>query len=151
MKISDANISVSFYLRKKDARNGLCPVMGRITIGNDMAQFSSKLEASPKLWDTRTGRMIGKSEHARAVNREVDKINVAVHAKYREIASFRGFATANEVKNSFQGIFTSQKTLLQIFQEHNEAYKKQVGINYAVSTWKNYEYLLWYNNPLIAP
>jgi hypothetical protein len=27
--------------------------MGRITIENDMAQFSCKLEADPDLWDTK--------------------------------------------------------------------------------------------------
>ena len=120
MKTSDVNLRVSFYLIKKDIRNELCPVTGRITIGNDMAQFSSKLEASPKLWDTHAGRMMGKGAHARAINREIDKINVAVHAKYREIVSMRGKATADEVKNAFQGISASQETLLQVFHEHNE-------------------------------
>ena len=51
MKISKENLKVSFYLKKNVSRNGLCPVMGRITIGKEMAQFSCKLEADPKLWD----------------------------------------------------------------------------------------------------
>ena len=140
MKTSDVNVRVSFYLRKKDIRNELCPVMGRITIGKDIAQFSSKLEANPKLWDTRAGRMTGKGFHTRAINREIDKINVTINAKYREIVSNRGFATANEVKNSFQGISTSQETLLQIFREHNQMYEKMAGVNFARKTWKNYEY-----------
>ena len=68
--------------------------MGRITIGKDMVQFSCKLEADPKLRDTRAGRMNGKSHHARSVNKEIDKINVAVNAGYREIVSIHGYATA---------------------------------------------------------
>ena len=139
MEASKANFKVSFYLKKKNSRKGLCPVMGRITIEKEMVQFSCKLEANPKLWNTRAGRMNGKSDHARAVNREIDKINVAINAGYREIVSIRGKATAEEVKNTFQGISTSQETLLQVFREHNERYKKQVGISYAIRTWQIYE------------
>ena len=94
MEASNANFKVSFYLKKKNSRKGLCPVMGRITIEKEMVQFSCKLEANPKLWNTRAGRMNGKSDHARAVNREIDKINVAINAGYREIVSIRGKATS---------------------------------------------------------
>ena len=104
MKTSNQNLKVSFYLKKNVSRNGLSPVMGRISIGKDMAQFSCRLESDQRLWDTRAGRMNGKSSHARMVNREIDKINVAVNAGYREIISTKGHASANDVKNTFQGI-----------------------------------------------
>ena len=134
MKTSNVNFRVSFYLRKKRTRKGLCPVMGRITIGNDMAQFSCKLDADPKLWDVSACRMTGKSDYACTVNREIDKINVAINACYREIVSVRGKATAEEVKNAFQGISASQITLLQVFREHNEIYRNQAGVNYSAGT-----------------
>jgi len=139
MKISNENLKLSFYLKKKINRNGLCPVMGRITIGNDMVQFSCKVEANPNLWDTRAGRMNGKSAHARLVNREIDKINVAVNARYREIVSIRGETTACEIKNAFQGTAMSQETLLTVFREHNEAFEKRVGVNRANRTYLNYK------------
>ena len=103
-----ADLKVSFYLKKKIARNRLCPVMGRITIGKEMVQFSCKLEASPKLWDTHAGRVTGKSAHARDVNREIDKMNVAIHARYGELVVLKGTATPLEVKEAFQGILPSE-------------------------------------------
>ena len=139
MKTQQENLKVSFYLKKNVSRKGLCPVMGRITVGHgDMVQFSCKLEADPSLWDTRAGRMNGKSNNARMVNREIDKINVAVHARYREIISIRGFATANEVKNACQGIASSQETLLQVFSEHNRDYEKRIGVNRTKRTFWHY-------------
>ena len=138
MKTSNENLKISFYLKKKNVRKGLCPVMGRIAVGQEMVQFSCKLEANPDLWDTRAGRVNGKSHHAREVNREIDKINVAVNAKYKEIVSIRGKATADEVKNAYQGILSPQETVLSIFREHNEEYKRRIGVNNAASTWKNY-------------
>ena len=139
MSLSNENLSVSFYLKKNNTRNGLCPVMGNLTIGKDMVRFSCKLEANPTLWDTRAGRMNGKSVHARTVNREIDKINVAINARYREIVSIRGTATAEEVKNTFQGISASQLTLLQLFHEHNDVYRNQAGVNYSIRTWNIHE------------
>ena len=93
MKTQQENLKVSFYLKKNVSRKGLCPVMGRITVGkSDIAQFSCKIDADPALWDARAGRINGKSNHARKINREIDKINVAVNTRYREIVSIRGQA-----------------------------------------------------------
>jgi len=61
MKTPNENVKVSFYLKKNVSRNGLCPVMGRITIGKEMVQLSCKLEADAGLWDARAGRMNGKA------------------------------------------------------------------------------------------
>jgi len=83
MKSENENLKVSFYLKKNRSRDGMCPVMGRIAIGTDMVQFSCKIEANPELWDVRAGRISGKSHHARKVNREIDKINVAVNDRQR--------------------------------------------------------------------
>ena len=139
MEASQANLKVSFYLKKNVSRKGLCPVMGRIAIGKEKVQFSCKLEADPNLWNTRAGRMNGKSAHAHSVNREIDKINVAINTGYREIVSIRGRAAAGEVKDTFQGIASSQETLLKIFREHNSEYEKRIGINEAQGTFCNYK------------
>ena len=128
MKTSNENLKVSFYLKEKNIRKGLCPVMGRITMGKEMVRFSCKLEADSALWNTRAGRMNGKSAHACMVNREIDKINVSVNARYREIVSNGGLPTVEEVKNACQGIALSQETLLKVYREHNEAFEKKVGV-----------------------
>ena len=47
-----ADLKVHFYLRKTDEKkNGECPVIGKITIGRDVAQFSAKITAKASLWD----------------------------------------------------------------------------------------------------
>jgi len=138
MKASNGNVKVSFYLKKNISHGGMNPVMGRITIGKERVQFSCKLEADPSLWDVRAGRMSGKSHHARKVNSQIDKINVAVNARYREILSAKGQATANDVKNAFSGNASAQETILKLFREHNEDLKKRIGVNRAKGTYWNY-------------
>jgi site-specific recombinase XerD len=43
------------------------------------------------------------------------------------------------VKNAFQGIASSQETLLKVFREHNEAFEKRIGVNRTKGTFRNYE------------
>lgn len=132
-------LKVLFYLKKNQVKaNGLCSVMGRITIGRTMAQFSAKIEAEPSKWDAKAGRMTGKSNLALQVNRQIDKINLSIHARYKEYLTNRGSVTAEELKNAFQGIASTQETLLKVFAEHNEVYRKRVGIDREKRTYKTY-------------
>lgn len=101
----ETGLKVHFYLRKTDEKkNGECPVIGKITIGKDVAQFSAKVTTKASLWDIVSGRLTGKSKHASEVNAILDKINVAVNTSYRKLQETKSTVTANEVKNAFQGI-----------------------------------------------
>lgn len=133
-------LKVHFYLRKTDEKkNGECPVIGKITIGKDVAQFSAKVTAKVSLWDIVSGRLIGKSKHATGVNAILDKINVAINTSYRKLQETKSTVTANEVKNAFQGIASQQETLIRYFARHNEEFKKRVGVNRELSTQVQYE------------
>ncbi|KAA6315294.1 Tyrosine recombinase XerC, partial [termite gut metagenome] len=135
----NGNLKVLFYLKKNQTKeNGSCSVMGRITIGRTMAQFSAKLEADASKWNAKAGRMTGKSNQALEVNRKIDTINLSINAYYKEILTNRGKVTAEEVKNAFQGIASVQETLLKVFAEHNETYRKRIGIDREEVTHKRY-------------
>ena len=92
MKSEKTNVKVTFYLKKKNVRNGLCPVMGRITVDKERVQFSCRLNADFSLWNVRSGRVIGKSRHAGEVNSQIDRIYAAITAKFNEIVLLRGNA-----------------------------------------------------------
>ena len=133
-------LKVHFYLRKTDEKkNGECPVIGKITIGKDVAQFSAKVTAKASLWDIVSGRVTGKSKHATEINATLDKINVAVNTSYRKLLETKNTVTASEVKNAFQGIASQQETLIRYFARHNEDFKKRVGVNRELSTQVQYE------------
>ena len=61
--------AVLFYInRQKVKKNGLCPLMGRISINTEVAQFSTKMEVQPDLWDAKAYRLTGKSRTAKETN-----------------------------------------------------------------------------------
>ncbi len=133
------DLKVHFYLRKTgEKKNGECPVIGKITIGKDVAQFSAKITAKASLWDIVSGRVTGKSKHATGVNAILDKINVAINTSYRKLQETKSTVTANDVKNAFQGIASQQATLIRYFERHNQEFAKRVGINREPSTCGQY-------------
>lgn len=97
-----STFSIIFYLKRQVVKkDGTVPVMGRITVDGTQAQFSCKTTANPDLWDTKGGRMIGKSMQALEVNRKLDKMRVSISKHYQEIMDRDNFVTADKVKNAF--------------------------------------------------
>ena len=133
------NLKVSFYLKRerKKGKNGnsVYPIVGKIIIGKSIAQFSSKLKIEERLWNVKSGRAMGKSKIAVELNREINKINLSIHSHYSEILKRTGKVTAVELKNAFQGIASTQKTLLVLFEEIMQEFHSRVGIDRTKSSY----------------
>ena len=123
-----STFSVIYYLKRQVVKkDGTVPVMGRITVDGSQTQFSCKLTVDPKLWDTKGGRVTGRSTAALEANRMLDKMRVRINRHYQEIMERDNFVTAEKVKNAFLGLEHRYHTLMQVFRQHNEDYEKQVG------------------------
>ena len=122
-----STFSVIYYLKRQVVKkDGTVPVMGRITVDGSQTQFSCKLTVDPKLWDTKGGRVTGRSTAALEANRMLDKMRVRINRHYQEIMERDNFVTAEKVKNAFLGLEHRYHTLMQVFRQHNEDYEKQV-------------------------
>src|ERR1035437_1731308 len=134
-----STFTVLFYVnRDKVKQNGLCPVMGRITIDTKVAQFSTKADVDSTLWDTKAGRAIGKSNQSILVNRAIDRLTQEINEFYTELVDKQGYVTAELVKNALYGIGRKQDMLLKLFNEHNQEFKLRVGVNRVEDTYSSY-------------
>jgi integrase len=107
--------------------NGLCPVMGRITVDKTMAQFSAKTDVPLSLWDTLSGQAMGKSSQATKLNQKLDKIAQNIHCHYHKLLQTHETLSAEQVRIAFQGIASEQETLLNYFAQYIEAFQKRMG------------------------
>lgn len=129
-----------FYIKKTEVKtDGTCPIMGCISIGKPMTQFSTKQTTAVSLWDTQANRMSGKSITAVAVNRALDKLSVSINSHYQRLIQLNGSITTNEVKNAFQSVALAQHTLVKYYQNHNQKFFKRVGVDREKSTAEQYE------------
>ena len=130
---------ILFYLKKNNPKpNGTVPVMGRITIDGTISQFSCKMNISPNLWDTKAGRLTGKSTLAVKTNLALDKIRVDINRHYQEVMQTDGFVTADKVKNAYLGLGVKQDTFLTLFAKHNQEFSRKVGYNRAQASYSKY-------------
>lgn len=134
-----STFKILFYLKKNNLRpDGTVPVMGRITVDGTISQFSCKMTVPPNLWDTKAGRLTGKSTLAVKTNITLDKIRVDINRHYQEVMQTDGFATADKVKNAYLGLGVKQDTFLALFAKHNQEFSRKVGYNRAKDTYGKY-------------
>ena len=80
LRTMKSTFSVIYYLKRQVVKkDGTVPVMGRITVDGNQTQFSCKLSVDPKLWDTKGGRVTGRSTAALETNRMLDKMRVRIN------------------------------------------------------------------------
>ena len=115
-------------------KNGIVPIMGRVTINGSVAQFSCKLTIAKTMWDVKGNRAKGKSKESRDINLALDNIKAQIIKHYQRISDREAFVTAEMVRNAYQGIGTEYETLLRAFDKENEAFAKRVGPE---NTWQD--------------
>ena len=128
--MDDKKMKVLLYLKKSSRdRSGKAPIMGRITLGRSIAQFSCKLSCNSDLWNPRESRMDGKSREAVEVNRRLDNLLLAVQASYQSMLANGSPFDATDIKEHFQGSVQSRTMLLERFDGLIEEMKDHVGVD----------------------
>ena len=127
-----------FYVNGSKERNGIVPIMGRVTINGTIAQFSCKQSVTKAIWDAKGNRAIGKSKEAKEVNFALDNIKAQITKHYQRLSDREAFVTAEMVRNAYQGIGTEYETLLRAFDKENAAFAQRVGKDRAVRTYRKY-------------
>ena len=119
-----STFKVLFYVNGSKEKNGIVPIMGRVTINGSVAQFSCKLTIAKTMWDAKGNRAKGKSKESRDINLALDNIKAQIIKHYQRISDREAFVTAEMVRNAYQGIGTEYETLLGAFDKDNESFQE---------------------------
>ncbi|AKK73173.1 integrase [Chryseobacterium gallinarum] len=132
-------LSILFLLQKvKVNQQGKCPIRCRITFQQDRKEFSLGLFINPNNWNS-------KQQKAKPPNEENSFINTQLGLIKNEINQAFLFLQVNEETFDVEDIFLQYKgetpkknrTVLQVFNEHNEKLEKLVGKDFTIGTfWK---------------
>ena len=133
---------VLLYLKKSGLdKSGQAPIMGRITYGRTIAQFSCKLSCDPKLWNARESRLNGKSREAVATNGKLERLLLSVQSAYRVLCERGIVFTATDIKELLQGSMQSQITFLERYDQMLEEMKQKEGIEIKATAVKDFLFL----------
>ena len=116
-------MKVLLYLKKSGLdKLGKAPIMGRITIGRSIAQFSCKLSCNPDLWNPRESRMDGKGREAMETNGRLENLLLSIQSAYQSLIAKGQPFDATDVKGLFQGSVQTRCMLIKEKESH-------IGIN----------------------
>ena len=130
-----STFKVLFYVNGSKEKNGIVPIMGRVTINGSVAQFSCKQTIPKTLWDAKGNRAKGKSIEARDINHALDNIKAQIIKHYQRISDREAYVTAEMVRNAYQGIGSEYETLLGAFDKDNATFQKRVGTDRVKGTY----------------
>ncbi len=130
-----STFKVLFYVNGSKEKNGIVPIMGRVTINGSVAQFSCKQTIPKTLWDVKGNRAKGKSAEAREINLALDNIKAQIIKHYQRISDREAYVTAEMVRNAYQGIGSEYETLLGAFDKDNATFQKRVGTDRVKGTY----------------
>ena len=132
-------MKVLLYLKKSSRdRSGKAPIMGRITLGRSIAQFSCKLSCNSDLWNPRESRVDGKSREAVEVNGRLDNLLLAVQASYQSLLAKGSPFDATDIKEHFQGSVQSRTMLLERFDGLIEEMEEHIGVDIKENSLASY-------------
>ena len=131
-----STFKVLFYVNGSKEKNGIVPIMGRVTINGTVAQFSCKRTIPRELWDVRGNRAKGKSKEAIATNLSLDNIKAQIIKHYQRLSDREAFVTAEMVRNAYQGLGSEYDTLLKSFDRDCASLLKRVGKDRSMGTYK---------------
>ncbi|MBB6333000.1 site-specific recombinase XerD [Chryseobacterium sediminis] len=132
-------IKILFVLDKsKSNSKGLAPLKCRITYMGERKPFATGLFINPQNWDN-------KQQKVKPPNSENETINTQLSLIKNKINQAFLFLQVNEEEFDVEDVFLQykgnppkkNKTILQLFQEHNDRIEKLIGKEYSIATlWK---------------
>lgn len=135
-----STFNILFYVKRNAVKaNGKMPIMGRITVNGEAVQFGAKTEVNPKIWDTKSGKAVGKTQEVIELNGILESIKATMTKIYRELQERETTVSPERIKNIFFGVEIKQQMLLDLFKKHNDDVERLVGISKSKATYQKYE------------
>lgn len=132
-----------FYQKKpKTYRTGPVPIYLRITVEGKRAEISINREVEPDNWISKAGRLKGKSEEVRKFNAHLDALQSKLYDAHQALIRENKPITAETLKNRYTGAGERQRTIIPIFQKHNDEMQALIPLEYAEGTLERFRITL---------
>mgnify|MGYP003653713100 FL=1 len=126
-----STFKVLFYLKKNaPKKNGMVPIMCRITVNGKQSTFSAKLDISASTWDLKYGRVSGKSKEAQNLNTKLDSIRMGIEKCHSKIMESEGSVNSDKLRDVFLGMESGELTFFKFYDRFVLDFEKKVDSRY---------------------
>ena len=134
-----ATFTVLFYIKRtKKKKDGTVPIFARLTVNGLRSEFALQKSINENQWNKENGCVRGSNIDSRKFNASLDLVKNKLYGHKLELEEEGKEVTAVGLKNAYLGIDEKAKTILGIFNEHNERCKELIDIDFAHGTYERY-------------
>jgi site-specific recombinase XerD len=135
-----STFSILFFVKRTRAlKNGALPIYVRVTINGERAEFVLQESIEEILWDNAKGRAKGFSDKARSINNYLDVVMSKLRVHKVHMEEHNETLTPFGLRDRYMGKDTMNKTILEIFREHNVKCHGLMNKDFAPATVLRYE------------
>ncbi|WP_300440414.1 site-specific integrase [Christiangramia sp.] len=133
-------LSVLFYIkRNKIDKQGKVPIYMRVTYNGKRAEISAMRKVDLTKWNSKGNMVRGYSSEAKIINRNLDIMRNRVHEIHQKLLDRQDDINVTVIKNVYLGNSNTQKSILEMFDEHNTRMDRLVGKDYSFRTLQRYK------------
>lgn len=136
------SFNVLFLLKKaKLLKNGEASVCMRITVNRVRVETSIRKSINPSLWSQAKESSRGRDRKSNDLNKFIEEARIRLYNIHYELKQEGLPITAEILRDKFFGLEEREepKTLLGVFQEHNDRCRELIGKDFALITVRRYE------------
>ena len=138
--MNNFKVRILFYVLKNKAnKKGECSIMCRITLNKKRKEFSTGLFTIPNHWDSKKQKLLSKAENSEIVNTQLSLISQKINEAFLLLQLQQKDFNVDDIYSQYKGENTRvEKTLLELYDIHNEQTKKLIGIDFKEISWNRY-------------
>lgn len=140
MGLKKSTFNVNFLLRKhKMLKNGEAPICMRITVNCRTVDISIKRSVAVEYWNQTRECCTSTGKVGKELNRYIDTMRAKVLQIHRELEIDGIRVSADAIRDKLYGRDESQKTLIEVYTEHNKRCRALIGKDFSASTVEKFD------------
>ncbi|WP_422350645.1 site-specific integrase [Flagellimonas sp.] len=133
------SFSVLCYVRKtRINQQGQVPLFLRITVNYKRSEFSIQRKVKLEKWCSIKGRVKGSSPQSRELNHYLDELESKAYKIHSKLVLKKKPFTAETIKQKMLTTESTNKTLLQVYDEHNVQIQQLLGLEYSYGAYRRH-------------
>ena len=138
-----SNFSSLFYLKKpKSYVSGPLPISLRITVNGQRTEMSVGKDCLPEKWNSKAGLALGTKDDIKTLNAYLSILQGKIHQQHSLLLAVGETVTAEVLKNKVSGKTEKERSLVKIFQDHNNKMEALLNKGFAPGTLDRYKITL---------
>jgi integrase len=131
--------TIRVYIRKnKLNKDGKAPLLMRLTINRRRWDSALKVSLDPKDWDQKKELASGDDKYSNLANETIESTKFRIHKIKLGLEDQGRILTLEEVKSKYLDKDKNSRTILSLFEKHNEECELKAGVIITRATYGRY-------------